>query len=716
MNRFQSFVSLILTVLLLLPAVSCGAPPSATSWTAGDLRLLDPAGNAATPATDLVAVYVRTVGQDLQVRVDLLDLSFDDEYKLGVFIFERDNVSPPLSVFIEPGKVSPVFDHAASQWSDIRARVVRDPWFDTITISFNRSLLADRILIAVGTFLPSEAPEETQPITTYQPAAVQNSTPLIALDDPPPAARAPVLLAFTNTFPAATPAQALRRWDGAHTGPTGERHGLRLLLDGVRANNLPVALLDLKTPASLAALAYLGALSDVRTLSEKGLLILPDVADGEPVDISLDLNRRAAKGFNLPSSPFVYAPDLVPGAHYQFISLPDTTHVSISGNTRLIPTPAADPAPQATVDGPSLEVRRALMDLAFSNDAAKLLVLGGSLPDSTWGQADRAAPTFAWLAAHPWIHVLDADDLKTFPVGASDQPPGLVTTEDTFLASLQAAPKNAITDSAWQTYLMLTAPTDDIPLRELRWNYLGQVGTLVAASRWADRPFTQYDCSVDLDRNLRPECILANRNYFAVIETDGARLTHLFFGEHQLVGPTAQFAIGLSDPSEWNKIPGDGADPGQVMGAFVDEVQPFQEYAASWSAPGTLTLTNADGSRAKIFQLTEDGLEVMYQVQGPVSTKIPLAVNPQKFFSGPSEYVAAQSAGSWIWGPANGIRVQVRTDAAISAINFTDSLPFLDLPEDPNVDYPPGHYLPFPLSLVTIHSNGIFRVQIEVIK
>jgi len=220
------------------------------------------------------------------------------------------------------------------------------------------------------------------------------------------------------------------------------------------------------------------------------------------------------------------------------------------------------------------------------------------------------------------------------------------------------------------------------------------------------------------------ECILANGKYFAVIEANGARLTHLFFGEHQLVGPTAQFAIGLSDPSEWNKITGDGADPGQIMGAFVDETQPFQEYAASWPAPDTLTLANADGSRVKTFRLTEAGLDVTYQVsglalslsKGPMRTQIPLAVDPQLFFFGPSEYVAAQSASSWTWGTANGIKVQVQTDTALSAENFTESLPFLSLPEDPNVEYPPGHYLPFPLSLVTISSNGNFRVKIRTVK
>ncbi|KAF0106639.1 MAG: hypothetical protein FD146_2438 [Anaerolineaceae bacterium] len=725
MIRLRSLILplLLAAIVLLLPAAACAAAPvrASSPWTADDLRLLDPAGDAATPATDLLAVYVRTTGQELQIRVDLLNLSFDSEYKLGVFIFERDKVSPPLGVFIEPGKVPRVFDHATSQWSTIQARVVRDPWLDTITISFNRNLLADRILVSVGTFLPSEAPADLQPFLTYQPDTVQNSTGLLGLDDPPPSTRAPALIAFTDSFPAATPAQALRRWDGAHTGPTGERHGLRHVLGAARANSIPIVLLDLKTPSSLAALDFLGVTGDLRQMTKDGLLLLPDAAYGEPAEVSLDLSRRAADGFGLPRSPFVYAAsgDLIPGARFQFVSLPDASRLSRSGGTRLIPLPAVTADPQAAADGPSLAVRRALMDAALSSDPADLVTLGGSLPNSTWGQADIAAATFEWLAAHPWVHVLDADDLKSFPIGADDLPTisPAPASADIFLPGLQAAPDNAITDSAWQAYFMLTAPTSDENLRALRLNYLGQVGTLTAASLWADDPFSQYDCSADTDHDLQPECILANDSYFAVIETNGARLTHLFYGEHQLVGPTAQFAVGLSDPSTWNVSLGDAADPGQVMGAFFDETQTYQPYSVSWPAPGTLALTSADGGRVKTFRLTEAGLEAAYQADGPVSTRIPLAVDPQLFFAGPVEYLAALSPGSWTWGPGNGTRVRVRTDAALAALaaeGFTVSIPLLGLPENPDLDYPAGHYYPFPLSVAVIRSGGSFRVQIGI--
>jgi hypothetical protein len=310
--------------------------------------------------------------------------------------------------------------------------------------------------------------------------------------------------------------------------------------------------------------------------------------------------------------------------------------------------------------------------------------------------------------------VLDGRNLMSFPVGANGLPSASPVTSDIFLSGLQAAPDNAITESTWQTYFMLAAPTSDENLRSLRLNYLGQVGTLTAASHWADQPYTLFECSADYDHDLRPECILANRSYFAVVETDGARLTHLFYNEHQLVGPSAQFAIGLSDPSVWGAFPDDAADPGQIMGAFLDADRPFDPYTTSWPTPGTLALTSEDGSRVKTFWLTETGLEVTYQAQGPVNTSILLAVDPQLFFSGPSDYRASLSPTSWTWGPAAGIQVRVHTDAALSAQGFTISLPFLGLPENPNQDYPAGHYFPFPLSVVTVHSNENFYIQIGI--
>ena len=698
---------LLLAASFILSAVSCAPSSPHWAWSYADLRLLDPLDNTPTPSTDILAVYVRNIGFDLEIRIDLLDIPINPDYDLRLTL---TTPSGDLTIFISAaGKplVTPAL-------TGIQARVVRDPWLDTVTVLLNRLTIPQPFTLQVASFVPgnSTPADETTPVRS---------------DAQPPLERAPLLLAFWDTFPVATPAQALRRWDGAHSGPRGERHGLNNIIDGAAQYNIPVALLDLKTPASLAALSYMGVLRKIQTLSNQGLLVLPDVAYAEPAQDSLGISRRAAAGFGLSTSQFVYSTSSNVQSEYlaQFIPLEDASHLSRSADTRLIPLP--EPADsQATEDGPSLDVRRQLVTAAFSTDPARLVVLGGDLPLSTWGNFDMAAPTFAWLAAHPWIQPLTGDDLLTFPLGSQ---PNLLagagsalSTTDTstspLLADLNTAPDNPLTTSAWQTWLMLTAPTSDEKLRALRLNYIGQVGELLAGARWAQDPSVQADCSHDLNGDGHPECILSSRNFFAVLDLRGGSMTNLFYlnatGPHQLVGPSSQFTVGLSDPSEWQLGLGVAADPAVIPGAFSDGTD-------LWNIPppgntAALTFTSPDGSRQKTYTLTESGISVAYRGFGPITTSIPLAVDPQVFYSNPEQYRSSSTPSSWTWGLVNGFQVEVRSDAALSAQNFTDSQSLMPGPENPDQAYPGGHYLPFPLSVVTVQGSVDFSVQITIVK
>ena len=353
--------------------------------------------------------------------------------------------------------------------------------------------------------------------------------------------------------------------------------------------------------------------------------------------------------------------------------------------------------------------------VASSADPSDLVVLGGDLPHSTWGNEDMAAPTFAWIAAHPWIQPLTGEDLMTFPVEAHYHPPPATTSSrNSHSGCLAHQPPEPLTDSAWQSYFMLTAPTSDEKLLALRTNYLGQVGELLAAARWAEHPSAQADCDHDLDSDGQPECVLSNRKFFAVLDPAGARLTNLFYldetGPHQLVGPSSQFTVGLSDPSEWHPELGEAADPSVIPGAFSDDTDTWTIYSPK-SLPEGITFTSPDGSRLKNYRLLEDGIEITYQVPGPVSTRIPLAVDPAGVLpSAHRIYQSAPGAGLWTWGLVNGIQVEVRTGGALSP-EFHRLVPYLSQPEDPDRAYPGGHYLPFPLSVVTSRVPGILTFK-----
>ncbi|MGA2505163.1 MAG: hypothetical protein ABSG01_13825 [Anaerolineales bacterium] len=664
--------------------------------------MLDPLDNTASPSTDILAVYTRTIGFDLEMRIDLLDLPLVPDYHLQILLDTNPGGNPWDLVIDIPAQGSPTVTPATP---GLIPRVIRDPWLDTVTVRINRQALPRPFTMKVVSFVAGESnpADETVPVRS---------------DALPPTQRAPLVLAFWDVFPASTPAQALRLLDGAHTGPLGERHGLKHVLDAAGQYDIPVALLDLTTPTSLAALNYMGILPQIRNLDSRNLLILPEVAYGDPATISFGFSKRAADGFNLATSQFVYSTSgTLVDSLAQFFPLDNNTQLASSGRTRLIPLPAADDL-QATQDGPSLDVRRALVDAAFSGDSSHLVVLGGDLPRSTWGNEDIAGPTFAWLAAHPWIQPLNGEDLMTFPLASTIQrPTESPIVASPFLAGLNSAPHNSLTDSAWQTYFMLTSPTTDENLTALRANYLGQVDELLAAARWAEHPYTYTGCDQDLNSDGQPECVVSDLTFFAILSPVGARMTNLFYldgnGPHQLVGPSSQFTIGLSDPSEWQPDLGQAADPSVIPGAFSDNTQIWMVYT-SQITPGSIEFTSPDGSRVKNYKLLQDGLEIKYNTPDPVSTRIPLAVDSQGFYFEPTGYTGTLTSNTWTWKQTKGIMVSVSATSPLSVESFTDSLPYLSQPENPDRTYPAGHYLPFPLSVIDIQGNDLITVRIIV--
>ena len=76
---------LLLSVLCLLPIASCASSSSHRDWAVADLRLLDPL-DAPSASTDILAVYTRTVGSDLEIRIDLLDITIVPDYGLAINI------------------------------------------------------------------------------------------------------------------------------------------------------------------------------------------------------------------------------------------------------------------------------------------------------------------------------------------------------------------------------------------------------------------------------------------------------------------------------------------------------------------------------------------------------------------------------------------------------------------------------------------------------
>lgn len=689
---------LVLLLLALLLFSACQPLPSGSAWKVESLRLLDPL-DAPTPSTELLALYVRWRSSDLEIRLDFLDLPLRPTDDLALEI-ETKTGTVRLTF---PAEGRPLVSPTDAPF---RPRLVRDPWLDTVVVRLNRLALGSPFVLRAFTFRPGQ----DSPADSLGP---------VRSDALPPQARAPVLLVFSDVFPAYTPAQALRRWNGAHTGPRGGRHGLKILLDAAQAHRLPLVLLDARQPASLAALEYVGALGRLRTLNERGLLILPEVAYSQPAERSLTFSRLAGRGFSLPDSPFVYAAsaELLPRYQLQFVPLTDTRHLARWGALRLAPLPT-DEVAQVDENGLSLAMRRRLVETLFDDDPASLTVLGGRLPASLFGDIELGPQALAWLAAHPWIWVLDGYDLLTFPAPVRLEGGEVAwSAPSRWQVALEGAPANALTDAAWLTFLQLNRPVSDPALADLQRAYIGQVGILLEAARWAEAPSLRLDCAADPDDDGQPECLLADRRLFAVIERGGARLTHLFLlgedGPHQLVAPTAQFIVGLSDRSQWRPQAGEAADPGMLAGAFAEMGKEFAPFSVEQMETGTLTLRREDGLR-KTFRLTEGGVQVSYENARFVTTRLPLLIDPWRFYFAPQEFWPRLTPGQvWVWGGEDGWRVQVRTDAFLTAGGVNLSRRFMSVPEDPNFDFPREHFLPFPFSLVQVQGQGEFSIWLE---
>lgn len=757
--RLTLVLCIFLTACQAAPVVD--APGKDLPWRYADLRLLSqPSGN--DPGLGLIGMYSRIADGDLQIRLDLMDMKSGDEgnFYLALDTHPGGTNRLPLNtqagfdwdilVIAKAKEEVTVMDENDQILSGLLPRVDRSSSMDSVVIKLRwlppinsgHPIKAEALAVADGSL---------DPTSRLGPVSLESLPPM----------RAGLLLEFWNTLPAGSPAQALRRWDGAHSGPLGQRHGLKPLLDLGEHFGIPMALLDLKTPAALSALDVLGGIDEIRRIYQKGLLILPDATWGDPqaAEASLAYSQSAARLLGLPSSPFLFSSNSSLFGQYNltFAQFTDNRFIRKNGQLKIIPLPGhiqnwknpPDADPQATMEGPSLEVRQRLLSAAVSDIGGQLVILGGSLPASTWGDARAAAATLEWIAAHPWIHPLGQADLMTWPAcnGSSCQsnlPPcadllclepfrniPLYTSEgqlypkelkaddlrSVIRKDLSVVAPGPIRDLAWQAYLALTDPLADPALQDLRAGYLGQIGNFLAASRWEADPGDLSDCSQDLNWDGQEDCILANKDFFGIIERNGARLTLAFFrsaqGLQELTGMSAQFTAGLSDPSTWQQNLGPAGDPEVIPGAFSDLPSSWEPYTVK-DYPGRMEFSRAGGEK-KLFTLQPDELVVTYEGKGPYEVQIPFVIGSyQRFNPGWAnlyEMKLETQRLEWGW---NGLEpVVLQSTGSLSIQTFIDSMNLMHMPENPDRSYPAGHFLPFPVAAARIRSSESMTITIR---
>jgi hypothetical protein len=104
-----------------------------------------------------------------------------------------------------------------------------------------------------------------------------------------------------------------------------------------------------------------------------------------------------------------------------------------------------------------------------------------------------------------------------------------------------------------------------------------------------------------------------------------------------------------------------------------------------------------------------------YLTDEPVSTQIPLLVDPNSRFTHgwAQNYEQEKTPGGIAWGLKNGPMVRIQLNGPVQMRAFNESLSLLVNPEDPDFDYPPGHYIPFPMAIVEVEMQDGYFLRLE---
>jgi hypothetical protein len=666
--------ALLACLLLMLTTTGCRKIPDQIdkSWAYSDLLALDPVDTGSSEL-ELLALYSRFSGHQVQIRLDLLNITPEQPIDLYVLfdtapggidktpiihnefqgIFDWEYMLRVSSI-----SGAQLSDHFGNTLPDPGVKIVRDTFLDTIYISLPQNTFS----LAPGSYnflIIASSPEEPGIYDYLGP--VESGAP--------PPTPVPVALAFWDVFQASTPSQALRSWDGAHTGPNSSRHGLRHLFLALEQYHLPVFVSGLHNKSVYPALEYLGVTGQVLSLLDYGLVL-----DGSYFDCS--------------------------NGYAQFNYVDNTFSATARGL-----------APSTIVE---------ILNFTLAEHQIPIL-LAGSFQNSSWGLPEAVAPTLAYIAAHPWIQLLNQYDLAQMTHSPDLSVCSVADPDIDFkiLERFSNIEPNALSKLAWDSYtdLLADCAANSKPLCE---NYLPQVGHILAAAVWANSPTIIADCSTDLDWDGAAECVLANDKLFTSFELHGGYLAFAFYmnedGPHQILGPSYQLSLGLSDPSSWNAQNGLLADPAQIIGAFIDPAAPLQGYSST-ILPGKLQLVSTDMAMRKSVTINDSSIFFEISTLEPAGKfQIPFVIDPWLRFQPvwPSLYSISGNNNNWTISTQDSLKlkVQVFSSSALNVSSFLGPLELMAFPEDPNADYTPGYFLPF--SMILLETQQVEKAKFKI--
>jgi len=719
---FQKFLSILAISTYLVgchPVQHDSSIKPFAIWNYSDVRLLDPI-DTDNPEQDLIAFYTKIENQYFQIRMDFLIFDFPSIRDIYIPIDTNpgglDQIKTKnngiinvdinwdyLLIIPAAGKIE-IVNSFYSTVKGLELFVLLDPKQDKIILSFNQNKLPEiSNLTKLQVFLT--LPDQVSVIDQTKPIS----------NDAPSPSRVKILFAFWNSFHSSTPAETLRSWAGAHSGPMSSRHGLKYLLEAADNYKFPLFMTDLSNSETMSALDYIGVIPLIRYLEVNNVLLL-------------DIDNKDS----IINPYFIYSNDNV----YIIGNNGYANNYNELQNCMSFPTPFD----KVFISELLLNCKVQLVSQGLSPSNTPIF-FGGDFQASMLGDPSIINELFSYIYNHPWIQVLSIYDFQPYIKNVvsiqhypsnnyvylidklqlpSDQYSSKYSqTKHDVYSDLMDTPENQISSLAVQVFKYLINPGSP-ELISLGANYIGQVGHIIEAAKWFENPFSITTCNIDLDYDGEYECILANDNIFMTIEPTGGYIPFIFTrdinGAHQIVGPTWEFMLGLSDPSAWDLTHGIMSDPGQILGAFVDS--DINNKHNFYLFDKSIIIYNEVMTMRKSFSIIDNSILVRVQIpdSSGLTPRIPLVLDPWTLETSgwANNYINTITSEGILWEIKSAVSVQIRSMNQLYIYPFNDTKAEIAIPEDPNFDYGRGAYLPFPMALVEFHSNEGYDVDIII--
>ena len=768
MGFFKPSVLLIIIFCIIL--ISCTYDLGSTSgnppiihWQYADVKRLDGI-DARYANSDLLAGYSRFDKTTLQIRLDFLDLNQPGSYPINIYLNSK-----PGGISLEKTPSSILWDLKIEIDKNGLARLIDANTGNVLSgkLKSNITKRLDYLEIEIPLeFIDSNDTDIFVSVLDYSAEMVLDQLEPFSTAERTSPNPSPLLISFWDVLKSDTPAQLLRTWNGAHSGPYGTRHGLFHLFTAVEKYSIPVVLLDLKEPGHFPAFEYLDTMDVLRKMESDGLLVLPELAYGQDkaLDEVLETNSDNSKKYGFRNHSFLFGTfklnDLPPRSMAFSTTVSPYNILDIGNGIKLIPLPYSykdystpiTNQMEASGNRFPIELKQELINVALSPSNSDLVSIGESFQQSALGDPFISADFFEYIQNHPWIKPLNQIDLLDFPAQYSSNPlkpvcrdilcnpdPPDIVPHTVFNDEIPAAltyptllervttemlnlPNNELSENVLLMYQQYFHPRSNSEFQSLQANYVGQIGHLIQAANWLESPEIVQKC-FDFDWDGLPECILANEKIFSSYEIEGGRLLYLFIknecGLISVIAPFSHYSVGLSDATNWNSMSGYLSDPYEVSGFLADQRDQIGNYHVQ-IGDGSLILSDPVKDIEKSFLLSKNELSLKVSYPNPARLSIPVPTGLNVDRSPDNESIIIQEIRG---NKALNIFDKLSTNRScvriyipgrdVQIISPKESIGLLKFPENPDTSYEPGYYLPFPFQLLQF--NIINKQNINII-